>query len=41
MVDQGKLKPLNRMYSDRKIQTLQWDHDIRGYLDEFLMRLML
>lgn len=41
MVDQGKLKPLNRLYSDRKMQTLQWDHDVRGYLDEFLMRLML
>jgi len=41
MVDQGKLKPLNRMYSDRKMQTLQRDHDVRGYLDDFLMRLML
>ena len=35
MVDQGRLKPVNRMYSEEKMQRLKREHDVRGYLDEF------
>jgi len=34
VVDQGRLDPVRRQYSDRKMQTLKQEHDVQGYLDE-------
>lgn len=35
IVDQGRLRDVNRMYSAGKMRTLKQEHDVQGYLDEF------
>ena len=35
IVDQGRLNPVKRIYSDEKMHILKREHDVRGYLDEF------